>query len=327
MNAPAYHLRPNKAVDRFLLVESLKRLEKAQKLSDFTYFGLGGPYLEDFRSLHENFENIHMVSIEKNREVFQRQKFHRPFSTLELLHVDLFDFINAYEAGEKKAVFWLDYTDLKYCNLEYFGLLMKKVPINSILKISLRAEAEDYFDCNRCVNSDCQCNRHGANRSRFREEFGELMPRPDSDPPRREEMYVKLIQDLVRLSTVRALIGEPDLVFQPINSFYYRDSVGILTVTGVVCFRTEICRYRDVFDGWEFANLDWSEPKRIRIPVLSTKERLKLQPRLPNHGPVGKTLHRELGYLISGSKRSTRRQLENYSEFHLYYPYLIRGIP
>lgn len=50
MTVPAYHLRPNKAVDRNLLMDAIGML--AGMDSDgprgYTYHGFGGPYLEDF---------------------------------------------------------------------------------------------------------------------------------------------------------------------------------------------------------------------------------------------------------------------------------------
>ena len=73
--------------------------------------------MEDFRILYEFCKDIGMVSIEKKPEVVKRQQFHRPCSTLELLEVDIFDFVDDYESDGKLSIFWLDYTDLTYRNL------------------------------------------------------------------------------------------------------------------------------------------------------------------------------------------------------------------
>ncbi len=55
MTPPAYHLRTNKAIDRFTFIEAIRRMASPKELSECTYYGFGGPYLEDFRLLHESF--------------------------------------------------------------------------------------------------------------------------------------------------------------------------------------------------------------------------------------------------------------------------------
>ena len=45
---PPYHLRPNKAIDRFLLVDLLRHVPYEER-KRYEYIGLGGPFLEDFK--------------------------------------------------------------------------------------------------------------------------------------------------------------------------------------------------------------------------------------------------------------------------------------
>jgi len=58
MKHPAYHLRPNKAVERVAFIDGIKHLGRFERLSEYTYFGFGGPYLEDFRLLYEFYPEI-----------------------------------------------------------------------------------------------------------------------------------------------------------------------------------------------------------------------------------------------------------------------------
>jgi hypothetical protein len=64
--SPAYHLRTNKAVERLLFIELLRRLDRAlsRPIAQYKYVGLGGPYLEDFNLLHATFGNNEMTSLE-----------------------------------------------------------------------------------------------------------------------------------------------------------------------------------------------------------------------------------------------------------------------
>ncbi len=123
MKHPAYHLRSNKAVDRLTLVDAIKRATRlVDDLSEYTYYGFGGPYLEDFRLLYEFYPEIKMISIENNEETYKRQQFHIPCHTsqLKLKNMGFKSFLARYEANDEKSIFWLDYTDLQYGHFEDF---------------------------------------------------------------------------------------------------------------------------------------------------------------------------------------------------------------
>ena len=150
MSSPAYHLRPNKAADRFALLEAIRRLPLLGDggLEKYTYFSLGGAYLEDCRLLYEFCPEMRMVSIESDEEIYKRQKFNRPFRTLKLVEEDLTSYISRYDPGDNKSVFWLDYTDLEYRCFQDFMALLETVAPNSMIKITLRSEPRDYWTFN-----------------------------------------------------------------------------------------------------------------------------------------------------------------------------------
>ena len=240
-----------------------------------------------------------MVSIEKSEQIIKRQEFHRPCSTLRLKHVELVDFLNECEYSDQKSIFWLDFTNLTFANFEHFGLLLRNVSESSVVKISLRANATDWR----------------AHPRDFIEEFRGIMPVPDSEPPLLTEAYAKLIQDMLRIVAQRALPSECPVTFQPITSFIYSDSIGMLTVTGIVRSRQEADKFKDAFEGWQFANLDWSKPKIIDVPVLSTKERLSLQEHLPGEEDAGEALFDALGYELEGGRHVRSYSLHSMLSF------------
>ena len=84
MRHPPYHLRVNKAIDRFLLIEILEILKVHCRISDYTYYGFGGPFLEDCRLIHSRCPEIKIVSIERDKDTFKRQKFHRFSKSVDL---------------------------------------------------------------------------------------------------------------------------------------------------------------------------------------------------------------------------------------------------
>lgn len=286
-------------------------MEQLGSLSEYTYYAMGGPYLEDFRILYELCRGIGMVSVEKDVQIWRRQKFHLPSSNVGLMNVDMFDLIDEYEAGEEKSIFWLDFTNLVFQNFEYFGKLLSKLSEGSVVKVTLRARPVDYMD--------------GA--EEFRSEFQTLLPEPNIDPPPFNPEYSMLLQDMLKVASQQGLAADLARVFQPISSFSYSDGTTMLTLTGVVCARSDRQRFIEVFRDWEFANLCWAAPKTIDVPILSVKERLCLQDKLPCDEPTGENLLRSLGYFLGGGKQRTLTQLEQYSDFHRYYPYFIRAVP
>ena len=316
MRVPAYQLRPNKAVDRFIFMEAIRRLEPPGALAEYTYYGMGGPYLEDFRVLYELCQDIGMVSIEMNEEVYKRQAFHRPCRTLELQNLDIFDFVDRYDSAGTKSIFWLDFTGLEYRHFECFSQLLHKLEEGSVLKITLRAQAKDHFD----------------QAETFFKDFEALFPHSTARVPKTNEEFGKLVHDMLRIAAQQAVEGLFDadrlpIIFQPITSFFYSDTTYMLTLTGIVCSSGTVETFRGAFEGWEFANLDWEGPKRIDVPALSTKERLHLQRKLPPEQPAGDILLQTLGYLLVRTEAATKRQLEQYSTFHRHYPHFIRASP
>lgn len=128
MKHPPYHLRVNKAVDRFLLVEILNILKKHCDISNYTYYGFGGPFLEDCRLINAHCPEIKIVSIEKNEQTFKRQQFHCFSKILDLQHDDFASFLANFSStgGE---IFWLDYTDLKFGHFDDFMSTLEKVSL------------------------------------------------------------------------------------------------------------------------------------------------------------------------------------------------------
>ena len=247
---PPYSLRPNKAVDRLVFVDVIRRLDKIGDLSEYMYYSLGGPFLEDFRILSEVYPAIRMISIDSDPEIIKRQRFNLPCSHLKLKRSDLSAFIAQYESRDRKSIVWLDYTRLAYADLDDFRSLLTKVATNSLVKITLRAKSADYLT-------------DQAKREQFKQEFALLLEDPTADPPASKKDFAKLIQQMVRIASQRAFPGVNPLVYQPLSSFYYEDSTPMFTLTGIVCRRVDRLQVRQAFQDLPFANLlGWADQNR-----------------------------------------------------------------
>lgn len=314
MSHPPYPLRLNKAIDRFTLIETIRKLERISALSEYTYYSFGGPYLEDFRLLHEFCPEIRMVSIEEKPQTLLQQKFHLISKKLELREISLSAFLAEYDADNKKSIFWLDYTKLSLSEIEEFQSLLGKVAINSIIKITLQAMPRDY---------------NGSKASKFREQFSAYMPDPSIDPPPLTEDYATLLQDMLQIASQRIYPANGEVVFQPLTSFYYADGTTMFTLTGIVCKRIDRKNIRSIFKSWDCSNLDWGRPKEINVPFLSTKERFHLQKHLPLKNNSGKRLYSALGYTLDGKDDpdATIDMLKQYARYYRYYPYFVKAEP
>jgi hypothetical protein len=301
-------------VDRLTLIEAIKYLRNlGVDLKEYTYYTLGGPYLEDCRLVYEFYPEVKMVSVESSEETYRRQEFHLPCGTLELRREHFRSFLTHYDANDEKSIFWLDYNRLEYGNFEEFTALLGKVTANSMIKVTMRAEPKDYY-------------RKGKPQE-FRERFQAVMPRPSANPPAMSGDFAYLVQSMMQIASQRALSSATPLTFQPVSSFYYSDGPNMFTLTGVVCQRDEQDKVKRAFRDLQFANLSWGRPRIIDVPVLSTKERLHLQHLLPCDRGAGRILRQSLGYLIDDNRQLAEMKLQQYADFHRYFPYFMKAIP
>ena len=303
---PPYHLRINKAIDRFLLVEILEILKRhCKKMSGYTYYGFGGPFLEDCKLVYNRFPEIKIVSIERDEQTFERQKFHRFSKNLNLVQNEFSDFLESF-SGNSGEIFWLDYTDRKLVRFREFQSILGKVSENSVVRITIRAE------------------RNGQKLENFQRRYSGIAPGKIRGIDMREPShFVKLLQDMFQTASIHVLPEVGESVFQLLNSSYYKDSTQMLSITGIVCNKDEVLKIRKWFKDWKFANLDWETPHKINVPTLSVKERLYLEQYLPTTKKTGLFLSRALGYKIDEDEEHIE-QLKQYEEFHQYYPYFAR---
>jgi hypothetical protein len=318
MKHPPYHLRPNKAVDRFLLIETLQRLRRYFDFSQCSYIGLGGPFLEDFRLISQHFPEMALVSIEKSEQTHKRQVFHRPSKRVVLQRQDFSSFLSRYSTTGTD-IFWLDYTDLKYSCFGEFMRVLSLIGERGVVKVTLRAEPavnpkrlESLFETKEAEK------RIEAYAEDFRAQFSEVLPADFSAADFRDIKFVELLQKMVRIAAQKALPDATGRAFQIVNSTFYSDQTQMFNLTGVVCATSETNQVRRMFRGWKHSNLDWSAPERIDVPVLSMKERLLLDGHLPCRGV--KRLAQRLGYNIDEGREKSLRQLEQYVDFYRYYP-------
>ncbi|MFA5296366.1 MAG: O-methyltransferase [Methanoregulaceae archaeon] len=325
MSGPPYHLRINKAADRFALIEAIRLMPRlGLDLKDFTYLSFGGSYLEDMRLMYEFFPQISMISVDKSPEVCKRQEFHRPCGKIRIENCEMGSFIDRNELDDEKCIVWLDYTNIKPSNIKEFQDILRQVAQGSIIKITLQADPRHYWKFPRWEGDDYKLMNHPTRR--FKEDFEKLIPNPSADLPRKFEDFAFLIQEILQIAAGRALEWD-SLGFYPVSSFYYSDGTWMFTLTGLLWPHKDKQKIFDIFQDYDFSNLTWDKPRLIKLPHLSTKERMHLQNLLPCRDTRVAILRRALNYSLEDNDRSTEEALAQYAAFHRYYPYYLRGVP
>ena len=318
-----YHLRQNKAVDRYAFIELLAKIDRCSSIDEYHYIGFGGHSLEDFKYLHDRFNLSTMTSIEVDEEVFKRQSFNQPYSCIDRLNQDSSDFINTYHR-KKNTIIWLDYVEPSKLRIqiEEFQKVIKKLDVYDIIKITLNANPASYIEDKRENNTNIQKLRIDYLKDMLGEE--DLFPSADiTERMMTRQKFPHALTLILKYASNLAIIGNKDIFFQPLTCFSYADGQQMVTITGIILEREQI---EDFFDKtclktWELSNIDWSMPYSIDIPDLTIRERLYIDQLLPNSTP--EEIQKKLGFNFGSSEKSLK-MLKTYIMFYRQSPYFSR---
>lgn len=319
-----YHLRQNKAVDRYAFIELLAKLDRVSPINKYRYIGFGGHSLEEFKYLHDRFNLSKMTSIESNIHVAQRQKFNQPCSCIDLVNKTSGDFLDTYNR-EDPTIIWLDYTTPKELKqqVEEFQQVIQKLDEYDIIKITLNTHASSYHKAEDDTNTSHKSIRFDKLKTILGEE--ELFPLNDISVEMMTGNQFPYALLLVLKYAANLVLDRQNICFQPLTCFSYADGQTMMTVTGVILRNSEV----DVFlkntglIDWELKNTDWSKPRSINIPDFTIRERLYIDRLLPK--ATASEIQKELGFQF-GTDVESLKMLENYIMFYRQSPYFSRVV-
>jgi hypothetical protein len=329
--AVAYHLRENKAIERNLFIDLLARVGRVENISEYTYIGFGGPFLEDIKSLHASLRINKMISIEGDENVWQRQKFNKPANFVDLRHSLSGDFIRSFDFSGHYVV-WLDYTSPReiYQQLSEFRSLVGRLGRGDVVKITLNGNPQT-------LGGTPGVELHAERKLEAERRLGDYCPADLQEEDVMASSYPSTLLKAVRKSLREFASRASGEYFQPLSSFVYKDGGHqMLTVTGVVLDAKngdDKARFfqNTRLDHWPFINADWQPPTEISVPTLSAKERMALDAVLPlnrDEADPGEALASALGYLPSQANEAahTKLLLANYAKFYRAYPLFSRVV-
>jgi hypothetical protein len=284
-----YQLRPNKAVDRELFLSLLGRLAGLLRLEDYTYIGLGGPFLEDFRLIHSRLGIGRLISVEAEKEVHKRQLFNRPVPSVECRHSTLEDFIDA-ENFETPVILWFDYTSPKEVTKQIarFAESVVSVPECSILRITINADPAslgqpDKDEVRPAPNgeksdSDKRSTLFEWRLDRFRNRLGAQCPVDVGVDEMSRTQFGRPLLRALQLAVSAELQNCPSRTVFWLLATHYSDGQIMATATLVVLGNNpEFTNYvSDLVKSWKFYSTP-VDPLVLDMPVLSARERLTLE--------------------------------------------------
>jgi hypothetical protein len=320
-----YHLRPNKFVERALFLEVLGQVNSVQPIDAYLYVGFGGPYLEDFKVLHQHFGIKHMLSLEQEEWVYKRQKFNIPYSCVRCRHQSSAEFISSFDdtihsyGRNRRVLIWLDYAaanELR-AQLEEIRALIPRLQPYDMLKVTLNA--------NPAVLGLGQ--DHGARLARLRERLGDLLPEGVTESNMTHAGYPNVVLRTVELVAKTAAGETRGLTFQPLANYVYADTHQMLTVTGIMLQRDRDREFlrQARFKSADLVSTNWKDFHRIEVPFLSVREKLLLDVALFTRGKAKQPARSVSKKLTLGeTAEQTRKLIKAYGEFYRFYPHYHR---
>lgn len=323
-----YQLRPNKAVDRYIFIDLLIKLNRLIEIEKSHYVGFGSFALEDFKYLHTHLGIQEMTSLEIDRETFKRQKFNMPLTCINAQNISSTEYINDYvRQSNYSMIIWLDYTMPKAIRfqIEEFQSLLLKSNINDVIKLTLNANATSYYE--KQSNEETKKQIEKNRQKKLQNKLGELYPSASIQVDMMsKEKFPEAMSKIVEYAAALILQGNQEKYFQPLTIFSYADGQTMLTVTGILLNKEDKEDFLQTtqIHQWEIANTQWSKPRSINLPNFTLQEKIFVDSMLPNSDALH--IQEALGFQFTKNTIDSQKMIQNYIDFYRYQPFFSRII-
>lgn len=316
-----YQLRPSKFIDRQIFVELLGRLLQARGPEAYIYVSMGGRHLVDHYAVYKDLGIKAQFSFDNNKNQVARQAFNRPTDTTICAAMDSADLPSKLDeiAGKfpskRNFIIWLDYTTTDH-----------KAQLQEAEEVMARLRHGDVFRIT--MNADIKCLKQGSGTpaERAKKAADTLRSRlgganvPTSVTAINDDplSLAKVLAQCVALAASKAKLRRPDLNFVPVLTTSYADGLRMVTVTCAVSEKDHAETFPNSnFKRWTFARKTWEDIQDISVPVLSAKERFRLDANLKK---PGKKMLSALRFLPAEDETTSLIELASYKKFQRFYP-------
>jgi hypothetical protein len=308
-----FSVRQNKAIERAIVFDGIRRLLPVLPAEEFVFVGLGSVWFVDFDIAHRELGVEKMVSIEGDDVLFARAKFNKPYRTIEVFEGLSHDVIPVLidtrpDLYAHPWIVWLDYDEpIDETKLDELTTLVERLPEDSILLTTFVADVQKYEP------------RPVDRAARFVELFGDAFPIErfeTRDDWRDERKVMSAIADAVIGTLVSHAVDvarEGGMVAA--FNLTYQDGAPMGTVGGVL-------PTPDAEDAVKakLAAAPWPAMFRdpIVTPPLTTKEVAALRALLPSESVPTRADLQALGFDL------LEDQIKSFADHYMTYPSFVQ---
>lgn len=278
-----YDLRPRKQVERRMMAHTFQLLAEAGfPISTYRYAGFGAFFFVDFILFRRLLGITDMVSIEHDLNSKNRVLFNRPFKNIKVKFQTSADYISKIDR-DQPHILWLDYDQpIDHDCLTDIEIAASSLSVGSAIIATFDTDFDKANDIN--IRESVPSQRARVWFNRFQEECGDLFdPKWDNSDFNASEIP-KRTTEVVKNAIFSGLNMRSEITFEPLFNFLYADGHEMLTIGGIVCSKQEKRKMRMI--EWEelpFIRRELSmDPFRIKVPVLTRKERLYIDSHMPS---------------------------------------------
>lgn len=259
-----YYLRPNKQVERKLMIEMLQQIRRELDISNYCYLGMGSIYYYDYILVHKMLSIDDMISID-NKMATKRFNFNKPYEFIKFHNCVTTDYLRKHDWQKKKTITWLDYDTTFEKGEPYIiadlKILGKNCGKNDILFVSINSAPpkED-------------------NRKDFLEKYKTYISPPFKKPRfTSPKFFPELLQNIV-LNVLKEGCEYNKFKFHKMCSFTYKDGASMYTIGGIFTddagFPQKLASLHDII------SLDATQIHNINIPNITYKEKFYMDSKI-----------------------------------------------
>lgn len=300
-----YSLRPSKSIQRQIIFDGIRTLRSQLDIGESIYVGFGSIWFTDFVMAHKILDIDEMISIEEDEILYRRAVFNSPYASVEIHRGSSSKILPCLYKDEAKCkrpwVMWLDYDSaFDEKSIDDARTAIEKVPDDTVFLATFNGHASSY-------------GQPDDRPDRLRDLFGDVVP---DDLGKNECGATSMRNTLADLATdfmksCAARVVRPG-GFVPLFRVLYKDNAPMVTVGGILPSDRDTARKASNIveaDEWKCR-----PEKTIISPLLTTREALALQSKLPSPKGLSKEQVRKLGFDLADE------QIEAYAKYYREYP-------
>jgi hypothetical protein len=298
-----YMLRPNKNVERKLILSTLLRLQSYFDVSNYRYVGFGSVWFSDFILMHKFLGINDLVTIEKHKSRSKRVEFNKPFKCIAVRMEDASTALGEV-LDDKQSIVWLDYDGpLKNALTGDIETAVGSLPSGSAFLVTVNATV-DQLKNNKINNEEISPERYLSiicENDDFVDK-AEMLTRNEFP-----NLVSNILHDRIRSAVLEK---KPGCRYVPVWTYCYADDATMVTVGGMIADEADQTKISKS-NIFELNFITGETTFSIDLPILTEKEKRALDKLLPSTTPLDpRKLEFELKY----------SEVEAYRIFYLEYP-------